>query len=128
MYLAEDRILLHGIGNGGVLFNKIMNITIRDANIGINLVAKSDPNAPPNELEIKGGWINGNLFQGLKMWQNNIFISFQMDGKYMPDTQVTGIHRNRFMNIECQSDPNTTVYGVKDIRHFGNSFINRSLA
>ena len=32
-----NAILLHGVGNGGVLFNKIMNMTIRDANIGIKL-------------------------------------------------------------------------------------------
>ena len=116
-------ILLHGVGNGGVLFNKIMNSIIRSANIGIQVVATSDPNAPPDRLGIDGGWVNGNLFQGLKMWQNNIFIDFQMDGVYQADTQITGMHRNRFMNIECQSGSNTT-YGVRNIRHFGNSFMN----
>jgi hypothetical protein len=109
-------VLLHGVGDG-MLFNKIMNSTIRNANIGIELVATSDPDGT------YGGWVNGNLFQGLKMWDNDIFIDFQMDGPYKPDTQHTGIHRNRFMNIECQTGSNTK-YGVRNIRHFGNSFIN----
>ena len=47
-----------------------------------------------------------------------------MDGPYLlPDSEITGIQRNRFMNIECQSGPNTIV-GVRNIRHNGNSFIN----
>jgi len=113
-------ILLHGVGNGGVLFNKIMNMTIRGANTGIKLKATSPQSG---RIGIDGGWVNGNLFQGIKMWQNDIFIDFEMDGPYQPDTQITGIHRNRFMNIECQSGSNT-IAGVRDIRHFGNSFIN----
>jgi hypothetical protein len=115
-------ILLHGVGDG-VLFNNLRNTTIRSAKIGIQLVATSDPNAPVDRLGIDGGWINGNLFEGLKMWENDIFIDFMMENAYRPDTQITGIHRNRFMNIECQSGSNTQ-HGVRNIRHFGNSFIN----
>jgi hypothetical protein len=116
-------ILLHGVGNGGVLFNKVVNTTIRGAHIGIQLKATSDSNVPSDRLGIEGGWVNGNLIQGLKMWRNGIFIDFEMEGQYKPDTQITGIHRNRFVNIECQSG-RTTTYGIRNIRHFGNSFIN----
>ena len=112
-------ILLHGVGHG-VVFNKFRNIIIRSAKIGIQLVATSDPNAPPDIQ----GWVNGNLFEGLKILYNDIFIDFVMDGPYLlPDSEITGIQRNRFMNIECQSGPNTIV-GVRNIRHNGNSFIN----
>ncbi len=110
-------ILLHGVG-AGVLFNKFMNTTIRNANIGIQLVATSDPKAPRE----RQGWVNANLFEGLKMGSNHIFIDFVMDGPYI-DSTITGIHRNRFINIECQSDSNT-LHGVRNIRHLGNSFIN----
>jgi hypothetical protein len=50
-------ILLNGVGTG-VLFNKIMNSTIYGANIGIQLSATSADG-------ITGGYVNGNLFQGL---------------------------------------------------------------
>ena len=86
-------------------------------------MATSDTNAPPQRSGIDGGWVNGNLFEGLKMWTCNVFIDFVMDGPYRADTQITGIHRNRFMNIECQSGSNT-IHGVRNIRHFGNSFVN----
>ena len=46
------------------------------------------------------------------MWQNDIFIDFEMEGPYQSDTQITGIHRNRLMNIECQSSSNT-IEGVR---------------
>jgi hypothetical protein len=39
-----------------------MNSTIRSANIGIKIVATSDPNSPPDRRGIDGGWVNGNLF------------------------------------------------------------------
>jgi hypothetical protein len=45
-----------------------------------------------------------------------------MNGPYQGG-QSTGIHRNRFMNIECESGLNI-IEGVRNIRHFGNSFIN----
>ena len=118
-------ILLYG-GRDGVLFNKFMNTTIRSAKIGIQLVATSDPKAPPGSPLIDGGWVNGNLFEGLKMWANDVFIDFVMDGPYLPDrgdNNITGIHRNRFINIECQSDSNT-IHGVRNIKHDGNSFMN----
>ena len=110
-------ILLFGIGDG-VLFNKFMNTTITDAKIGIQLVATSDPNAPPE----RQGWVNANLFEGLKMSANDIFIDFVMDGPYIEGT-FAGIFRNRFINIECQCHSNTLV-GVRNVRHIGNSFIN----
>jgi hypothetical protein len=118
-------ILLYG-GRDGVLFNKFMNTTIRSAKIGIQLVATNDPKVPPDRPLIDGGWVNGNLFEGLKMWSNDVFIDFVMDGRYLPDrgdNNITGIHRNRFINIECQSDLNT-IHGVRNIRHDGNSFMN----
>ena len=117
-------ILLHGV-RYGVLFNKFKNTTIHSAKIGIQLVATSNPNAPPDRPGIDGGWVNANLFEGLKMWYNDIFIDFVMDGFYIPDSDstITGIFRNRFINIECQSGTNT-LHGVRNIRHFGNSFIN----
>jgi hypothetical protein len=110
-------ILLHGV-ESGVLFNKFTNTTIRDAKIGIQLVATSDPKAPRD----RQGWVNANLFEGLKMWSNDIFIDFVMDGDYL-GSAITGINRNRFINIECQSESNT-LHGVRNICHLGNSFIN----
>lgn len=118
-------ILLYGVRDG-VLFNKFMNTTIRGAKIGIQLVATSDPKALPGSPLTDGGWVNGNLFEGLKMWSNDVFIDFVMDGPYLPDrgdNNITGIHRNRFINIECQSDWNT-IHGVRNIKHDGNSFMN----
>lgn len=117
-------ILLYG-GRDGILFNKFKNTTIRNAKIGIRLAATSDPTAPPGSPVIDGGWVNGNLFEGLKMWANDIFIDFIMDGPYVParDSNIAGIHRNHFINIECQSGSNT-LYGVRNIRHDGNSFMN----
>src|SRR5919107_959118 len=111
-------ILLHGVGTG-VLFNKFMNTTIRNAKVGIQLAATSDPNAPPD----RQGWTNGNLFEGLKMWTNDIFIDFIMDGPYPQNNNITGIQRNSFINISCQSGSNT-LHGVRNIRHVGNSFMN----
>jgi hypothetical protein len=121
-------ILLNGTGVGagtpGVLFNKFTNITIRSAKMGIQLQAVSDPNpSDPAMQGIWGGWVNGNLFEFIKMWDCQTFIDFNMINAYTPDTQITGIHRNRFLNIECQCTPNTA-HGVRNIRHFGNSFIN----
>lgn len=127
-------ILLNGTGTGertpGVLFNKFTNMAIRSAKIGILLQAVSDADPqdrqglPRSDMQgIWGGWVNGNSFESIKMWDCEIFIAFNMVNMYRQNTQVTGIHRNRFLNIECQSTANTT-YGVRDIRHFGNSFIN----
>ena len=114
-------ILLHGVGDG-VLF-KFMNTTIYNAGIGVQIKATSDQLLPtdPN-YGIRGGWINGNSFEFLKMWRNNVFIDFVMDGAYRAGTQITGIHRNRFINLECQSGPNT-IHGIRNIRHFGNAFV-----
>ena len=109
----------------GILFNKFKNTTIRNAKIGIQLVATSDPNTPSGSPVIDGGWVNANLFEGMKMLENDIFIDFVMYGPYLPDrdSNITGIHRNHFINIECQSEWNT-IHGVRNIRHDGNSFIN----
>ena len=71
-----------------------MNTTIRSAKIGIQLIATSNPNASPDRLGIDGGWVNANLFEGLKMLYNDIFIDFVMDGPYLPDLfnlEYTGI-------------------------------------
>ena len=94
----------------GVFFNKFMNTTIRDANIGIKLL-----------VDGSNGWINANSFQFLKMWRNNIFIDFDMTVPW-PGGQVVGIYRNHFQNIECQSGSNTR-HGVRNIRHRSNMFI-----
>jgi hypothetical protein len=66
----------------------------------------------------------------MKMWHQKTFVEFRMAGRYIPG--VAGINRNLFVNLECQSingqrkDPDifTTVYGIKDIKHTGNTFIN----
>jgi hypothetical protein len=110
-------IQLNGVGDG-VLFNKFKNITIRNAKIGIRLVSSSDANAPPTAQ----GWVNANLFEGLKMWANDIFIDFVISGPFT-HSMITGIQRNRFINIQCQSGSNT-IHGVRNISDLGNSFIN----
>ncbi len=94
----------------GVFFNKFLNTTIRDANIGVRLL-----------VDGLTGWINANSFQFLKMWLNNIFIDFDMTVPW-PGGQIVGIYRNHFENIECQSGSNTR-YGVRNIRHRSNIFI-----
>jgi hypothetical protein len=127
-------LLLNGTGSGertsGVLFNKFTNMSIRSAKFGIQLQAVSDPDPRdrqglprPDMQGIWGGWVTGNSFEFIKMWDCEIFVGFNMVNMYRQNTQVTGIHRNRFLNIECQSTDNTH-YGVRDIRHIGNSFIN----
>ena len=124
-------IKLEGI-DSGVLFNKFTNIQITDAGIGIELVADGN----------KGGWINSNLFQFLKINYNknetdytkNAFIKFEMNGPYtFPPTlphNLTGIHKNHFENFECEcntddsSDPQKGIpqKGIIGIKHFGNFF------
>ena len=79
------------------------------------------PNAPLDRPD-RQGWVNANLFEGLTMLYNDIFIDFVMDGPYTYGYPA-GIFRNSFMNIDCQSGSNTLV-GVRNISHVGNSFIN----
>jgi hypothetical protein len=115
-------IMLKG-NHSGVLFNKFMNTVIINADTGIRLEAHNTRRGK------KGGWVNGNSFQFLKMWHHRTFVDFAMFGPYTGD--VSGINRNHFMNLECQSinghrgDPDifTTAYGVKNIKHVGNTFI-----
>jgi hypothetical protein len=117
--------LLRGVDEG-VFFNKFVNTTMFNARVGVKLEAHSQPDG------IKGGWVNGNSFQFLKMWQHGTFIDFKMIGPYAKGVpHTTGINRNNFSDLECQSrkqtsdnDPFLTMYGVKDVRHEGNSFIN----
>ena len=62
------------------------------------------------------------------MSQHRLFVDFLMVGPFAGGN--TGINRNNFMNLECQSinglrrepDRFTTAYGIKDIRDVGNSF------
>lgn len=115
-------ISLHGISDG-VFFNKFSNMHISNAGNGIELKASSTQLPPTNpNFGTKGGWVNANSFESLTLWQNKVFIDFVMDGEYKPGTQSIGIHRNRFINLECQSGPHTT-HGIRNIKHYGNSFI-----
>jgi hypothetical protein len=114
-------ILLKGT-DSGVFFNRFINTTIFNADTGVRLETHNQPDG-------KGGWVNGNSFQFLKMSQHRIFVDFLMVGPFAGGN--TGINRNNFMNLECQSinglrrepDRFTTAYGIKDIRDVGNSFI-----
>jgi hypothetical protein len=45
-----------------------------------------------------------------------------MGGAYRAGTQITGIHKNCLINLECQSSYNT-IHGIRNIRHFGNAFV-----
>jgi hypothetical protein len=114
-------ILLHAISSG-VYFNKIRNTHILDAGTGIELKGTSNQlsSTDPN-FKLGGGWVNGNSFESLTMLHNNVFIDFVMDGS-QELTEHSGINRNRFINIECQSGSNTA-HGVRNIRDFGNAFI-----
>ena len=113
-------ISLHAI-SGGVYFNKFMNTHIFDAGTGLelkgtsNLLSSSDPN-----FKIGGGWVNGNSFESLTMLHNNVFIDFVKDGSQEFEG-YSGINRNRFINVECQSGSNT-LYGIRNIRDLGNAF------
>ena len=116
-------ISLHAI-NGGVYFNKFIDLNILDAGIGIELrgtttseLLSTDPN-----FKNGGGWVNGNLFESITMMRNSVFIDFVLDGSLESDPANSGINRNRFINIECQSGLNT-IYGIRNIRDYGNSFI-----
>ena len=68
-----------------------------------------------------GGWVNGNSFESLTMLQNNVFVDFVKDGS-QEFTIHSGMNRNRFINIECQSGSNTR-HGIRNIRDVGNAFI-----
>jgi hypothetical protein len=105
-------LLLQGTTEG-VLFNKVMNMTIYDAGTGIKILVNDSR-----------GWVNGNSFEFLKMWKNNIFIDFDITVPYPPDTEsIPGIHRNNFNALECQCGDNT-IQGIRNIRHVCNTFVN----
>lgn len=97
----------------GVLFNKFMNVTLHDANIGINL-----------RVEGNSGFINANTFEFLKMWTCNTFIEFDTlpVAQYVFGSQNQGIFQNHFNNLQCQTG-NMIIFGIKDIQHIGNIFI-----
>ena len=71
-----------------------MNTTIYDAGIGIKLLVDGTK-----------GFVNGNSFQFLKMYTNNIFIDFGMDplleSKFVLGSKESGIHGNYFQNLQC---------------------------
>ncbi len=101
---------------GGIFFNTIRDLEIRDANIGIDFETHT-------YIDSKGtakvAWMNGNSFQELKLWGCNYFINFNpptIEGKLY-------FNSNNFTNIFCQSCRNT-LYGVKDIRGSSNIFNN----
>jgi hypothetical protein len=114
-------ISLHAISSG-VYFNKFRNTHILDAGTGIELKGTSNQlsSGDPN-FKTGGGWVNGNSFESLTMLNNNVFIDFVMSGSGKP-TSHSGINRNHFINIECQSGRHT-MHGIRNIRDRGNTFI-----
>ena len=103
-----NAIKLHSSSTSGIWFNSFEKIKISNPAIAIKFL-----------VDHVGGWINGNSFENLQIYNPNIFIDFDMTVDY---TYPAGFNRNFFANIKGQSAANTT-YGVKNIRHYQNVFI-----
>ena len=98
-------VLLRSSGKG-ILFNTVRDICIVDADVAIKLLI-DDPE----------GWINGNEFKSIRIWQPRIFIDFEVSA----DT-ARGFHRNYFEDIMGQAQSHTTC-GARNVRGKGNVFV-----
>lgn len=101
----------------GITNNIVRNMTIVNPYTGVLLWIDGEP-----------GWINGNVFAGLKIHSPRIGIGFSMSVAYDP-TGVggsTGMRRNVFRDIGVWAN-SAIEYGVREVRHANNMFINVSV-
>ena len=101
-------------GDDGIRNNVIEGLVIWDADVAIELL-----------ITHPLGWINANVFRNLTMWRCNRFIDFVMSDE-IPSSGRNGFNRNLFLNILGQASENTA-FGVRGIRHRGNSFVDVKL-
>jgi hypothetical protein len=100
--------------NAGILFNKLMNTIIYNAQIGVRLWVEG---ASGHDF------INANAFEFLGMWFCERFVSFQIDNPaYNAGEQDFGIVGNTFTDLECQSDTTLTT-GVEGVTGAFNTFV-----
>jgi hypothetical protein len=101
---------------GGVLSNKVRDMFIGFGNIGIRFVDDADATT--------GGWINHNFFDNVLIYgMKSYFIDFDMSAVTY-DSAVNGFHHNAFTNCLLQRTGPDSLYGIHNIQHKNNIFVN----
>jgi hypothetical protein len=98
---------------GGIYHNRISNMTIRNAEVGIKLL-----------IDGKNGYISYNSFEFLNMIYNKTFIDFDLkDVQYLGKEEQPAIDRNYFEGLVCYLGPDSK-FVARNIQHKGNIFVN----
>jgi hypothetical protein len=97
-----------GAGTRAILFNKLSNMYIRNAGIGLHLYSNGER-----------GWINGNMFQNIVIENQKCGIKFEYLGTVF---ESNGANRNQFHNVIMQCSAASTVGGIIDVSGEGNVF------
>jgi len=91
-----------------VMFNRFRDMWANDPLVGIDLATTND------------GWINGNTFEDIVLWNPISGIKTRQAGG------SSGLNENKFVNIEIQLLPNVSKWAIDTLTGYRNQFVNIS--